>query len=164
MEAEEQLFIPGLEKKVRSCVFSGHRVLGEDFEPEKLRRAVSCCIDRGAELFYCGMAVGFDLFAAECVLEMKREYPFLKLAACIPCADQAKSFSSSDRRRYESVLAACDEKTVLSEKYYKGCMLKRNKYMADRSDALIAYCRKNTGGTAYTLKYFRKKGGVIFEI
>ena len=29
--------------------------------------------------------------------------------------------------------------------------------MADRADVLVAYLKQNTGGTAYTVKYFQKK-------
>ena len=49
-----------------------------------------------------------------------------------------------------------DEKIVLSETYYKGCMLVRDKYMAERADIMIAYCKKEKGGTAFTVNCFKK--------
>jgi hypothetical protein len=36
-------------------------------------------------------------------------------------------------------------------------MQKRDKYMADNADILIAYLKKPTGGTAFTVNYFTKK-------
>lgn len=164
MKTVEQLSFPGEEKKINSVVFSGNQGFTGDFDIGKLREAVLDCIDRGGRIFYCGMAQGFDLAAAECVLELKPSHPFLKLIACVPCPDQEKSFSAGDKDRYARILGACDEKILLSEKYYKGCMIRRNQYMADRADALVAYNRKSTGGTVYTLKYFKKKNGLIVEI
>ena len=41
----------------------------------------------------------------------------------------------------------------------------RNKYMAERADMLIAYCKKSTGGAAYTVKCFekvRKNGEIVY--
>ena len=35
--------------------------------------------------------------------------------------------------------------------YTSDCMLKRNRYMVGRADACVAYCLRNSGGTAYTL-------------
>ena len=46
---------------------------------------------------------------------------------------------------------------MLAEHYFRGCMQQRDKYMADRADVLIAYCKKDVGGTAYTVHYFKKK-------
>ena len=50
-----------------------------------------------------------------------------------------------------------DEKIYLAKDYYKGCMLTRDRFMADKADVMIAYCKKDTGGTAYTVRYFKKK-------
>ncbi|MFQ9736830.1 MAG: hypothetical protein ACLR06_03380 [Christensenellaceae bacterium] len=71
----EQLRIETTEK-ITSCAFTGHRRLGEDFDPERLKKEIESCVSRGVSLFYCGMAAGFDLYAAECVVELKESFPF----------------------------------------------------------------------------------------
>ena len=154
----EQLFLEQViqAKAVKSCVFTGHRDLEKDFSPRKLKKEIKTAIEQGVEVFYNGMAMGFDLIAAEKVIELRKKYPKVKLVACIPCYGQEKNFSEKDKKRYASVLKKADEKVVLSENYYKGCMLVRDKYMADRGDMMIAYCKRDTGGTAYTVKYFQK--------
>ena len=159
----EQLRIETTEK-ITSCAFTGHRRLGEDFDPERLKKEIESCVSRGVSLFYCGMTAGFDLYAAECVVELKRKLPFLRLAACIPCDGQEKYFSFEDKKRYVKILAACDEKILLAERYFRGCMQRRNAYMAERADALIAYCRKERGGAAHTLNCFLKKGKPVFNV
>lgn len=108
------------------------------------------------------MAAGFDLYAAECVVELKRKLPFLRLAACIRATGQ-KIFSLRIKE-IRKILAACDEKILLAERYFRGCMQRRNAYMAERADALIAYCRKERGGAAHTLNCFLKKGKPVFNV
>lgn len=160
---EIQLYIEGTKPEPSSCAFSGHRILGEDFDVKRLEDAVRECIKKGVKRFYCGMAAGFDLAAAECVLALKKEYG-AALIACIPCENQEKNFSPSDKERYARILRECDEKILLSDKYYRWCMLKRNEYMEKNSDMLICYCRKETGGSAYTLKLFKRRNKPVIEL
>ena len=154
----EQLFLEQvIEKKaVKNCVFTGHRILEKDFSVRKLKKKIKKAVEAGVETFYNGMAMGFDLIAAEKVLELRKKNPQIKLIACVPCYGQEKNFSDKDKKRYVAILKKADETVVLSENYYKGCMLVRDKYMADRGEMMICYCKRDTGGAAYTVKYFKK--------
>jgi uncharacterized phage-like protein YoqJ len=152
-------------KNKKSCAFTGHRNLGEDLSEKVLENAVKTAIKEGVETFYCGMAMGFDLLAAETVLLLKKDFPKIRLVACVPCYGQEKSFSKEDKTRYVEALKNADEQIILSERYYRGCMQVRDKYMAERADMLIAYCKKETGGAAYTVKIFQKlfpDGEIVF--
>ena len=154
---EKQLCIITEERKIKTCAFTGHRDLDADFSARDLKSEIEALIKRGAEIFYNGGAIGFDLIAAEKTLELKKEYPQIKLIVCIPFPGQDKYFSLKDKKRYEKILKAADETVLMSENYSKGSYLLRDRYMAERADALVAYLRKETGGTAYTVNYFRKK-------
>ena len=143
-------------KPFKSCVFTGHRQLDKDFSPKAMTDAIDQAVAQGVEIFYNGMAMGFDLLAAEYVLTLKKIHPCLKLIACIPCYGQEKAFPDEDKARYVAVLKRADEQVLLSQEYFRGCMQNRDRYMADRADMMIAYCRKKTGGAAYTVKYFSK--------
>ncbi len=146
-----------------SCAFTGHRELFQDFSKTKLKKEIEKLIEKGVLLFYVGMARGFDLVAAEEVIKLKKKYP-IQIIACIPYYGQEKNYSEADKKRYCKILKNCDGQVLTTESYYKGCELVRNKYMADNADYLIAYLKKDTGGTAYTVKYFKKKKGenIIF--
>lgn len=152
----QQLCIKTEEKEIKTCAFTGHRNLGEDFSLSKLKKEIKSLILRGVDTFYNGMAMGFDLTAAEEVLKLKKKYPQIKLVACIPCYGQEKNFSEKDKTRYVRILKKADEKIVLSDTYFKGCMQNRDRYMADRADILLTYCKKEVGGTAFTVKYYKK--------
>ena len=149
-EDEQEIF---LNKK---CVFTGHRQLDADFSKIQLKRSTEKLIKQGVNVFYNGMAMGFDLCAAECVLSLQKKYPNVQLIACIPCYGQEKYFSETDKKRYLKIFKEADEIVTLSDHYYQGCMQQRDKYMAERADCMIAYCKKSTGGAAYTVKLFQK--------
>lgn len=137
----------------KTCAFTGHRQVGDDLDVVFLRKILTAFIDDGYSSFLCGMAAGFDIIAAELVLDLKKAYPEIRLIACVPCEGQSKYFSPDEKKRYENVLKNCDEERVLNTHYYKGCMQMRDRYMVDNSSLLIAYKRENRGGTYYTLKY-----------
>jgi uncharacterized phage-like protein YoqJ len=158
-QVNEQQIITAVQTQApaQTCAFTGHRELYDGFSKLKLTMAVRRLAQEGVHTFYNGMAMGFDLLAAETVLALKKEYPQLKLVACIPCYNQEKNFSDEDKKRYVQILKRADEQVLLSEKYYRGCMQVRDQYMVDRADVLVCYCIKETGGAAYTKKYCQKK-------
>lgn len=165
MRQTQMFFEEEIPKKIFSCAFTGHRKMEEDFREESFNFALESCLKRGCKTFYCGMARGFDLYAAEKVLKEKETNEKIKLIACIPHPDQSKYFSEEDKLRYAEILKKADEKKVLSNRYTGWCMAKRNEYMADEADVLIAYLNKDEGGTAQTVKYFkRKKKGFVFYV
>lgn len=153
-----------MEEKICSCAFTGHRELADDFDEKRLKKVVKDRIKQGTRVFYTGMARGFDLVATDFVVKEKKKNPEIRLIACIPCPDQSKAYSQGERERYEKLLLSCDEKILLSDHYFRGCMQVRNAYMEKNADALIAYCRKETGGSAYTKKLFDKKGKPVFLV
>ena len=153
----QQLEIFTTEKQpLKACAFTGHRTLYEGFSPRKLKAEIKKLILMGVDTFYNGMAMGFDLLAAEKVLELKKKFPFINLVLCIPCFGQEKQFPEKDKKRYAEIYKKADEKVLLSNHYYNGCMQVRNRYMAERADILVAYCVQEQGGAAYMVKYFKK--------
>ena len=140
----------------KTCVFTGHRDLGADFSKKALKKQIETLIKEGVDTFLNGMAIGFDLLAAECVLGFAKKYTQVKLIACVPCYGQEKYFSETDKKRYVKILKKSHDTVILSDHYFKGCMQQRDKYMVERADVMIAYCTKTTGGAAYTVKLFQK--------
>ena len=140
---------------IKTCSFTGHRNLEEDFSPKKLKKVIKTLLDQGISTFYNGMAFGFDMVAAETLLSFRKKYDF-KLIACIPCLEQEKFYSYESKQRYYRILEQVDEQIVFAESYFKGCMQIRDKYLAQQADVLVAYCNKDTGGTAYTVKCFKR--------
>lgn len=147
----------------KSCAFTGHRDL-VNLDVNLLDSVVKNLIISGCKRFLCGMAVGFDLAAAESVIALKKKYPEIELVACVPCEGQSLFYSHTDKKRYERILKNCSEISVLSENYYEGCMLARDRYMVDNCDVVVSYLRKKSGGTFYTVNYAKSHGKKIIEL
>ena len=147
----------------KTCALTGHRDLAADFDRNALYDQLEELIRGGCDRFLCGMAAGFDLAAGECLIDLKEKYR-IAVVACVPYLGQERGFSEGDRARYRSLLQACDETVVLHERYENGCLLERNRYMVDRADILLAYCLRDKGGTAYTVRYAQKQGIPVYLI
>ena len=140
-----------------TCAFTGHRVIENPIDTVFFEKCVQGLIDKGFDTFLCGMAMGFDLLAGETVARLKKNNPQIKLIACVPCPDQDKYYTAEDKERYRVLLAACDEVKLLSERFYKGCMLSRDRYMVDNSSIVFGYGGGKKGGTYYTITYAQSK-------
>ncbi len=145
----------------RTCALTGHRALPEDFDRNALYDALEERVRSGCDRFLCGMAMGFDLLALECLIALKQQYK-IRLEACIPYAGQERGYPAAERRRYRELLSWCDEKNVLYPAYFRGCFLARDRYMVDRAEELFAYLTQRTGGAAYTVHYAEEKGVPVF--
>ncbi|MBO4940705.1 MAG: DUF1273 family protein [Clostridia bacterium] len=152
-------------QKENRCCFSGHRDLpyGSKEKIADILGEVICDLaEKGYTEFISGGALGFDLLAAEVVLQKKKNIPFLKLIMALPCRDQNLRWPGADKRRYEKVIGRADEIIYVTETYCTGCMQLRNKFMVENSSICIAYKTRRSGGTAHTVDYAKEKGlGVI---
>lgn len=160
----------------KKCCFTGHRERklpwrGAEDDPRCL--ALKRCIFDAAEALYmnqgvtgflCGMASGADLYFCEAVLALRAEHPEITLEAAIPCEGQAARWPEAQRRRYDRLVAECDFRTVISRDYTPDCMMRRNRYMVDESDYLIAVYNGSPGGTQATMLYALRQGKEIIQL
>ena len=146
----------------KSVMVTGHRIV-EDLDEKKLEEIFKLLIKKGYTRFYIGMALGFDTICFK-ILEKLRENNDITLIACIPCREQDKYFTDSQKEEYARMLKSANEKHLLSEKFTSYCMYRRNCYMVDHSAIVVAYLRKSFGGTFNTVKYAEKKCKKIINI
>lgn len=143
----------------RTCCFTGHRKIPLDqleSVTQRLRDAVIASIKDGYLYFGAGGALGFDTLAAQTVLELKKDYPNIKLILVLPCKTQTRGWEQEDVEEYDRIIGAADKVVYTSQNYYRGCMQKRNRHLVDFSSLCICYLNKSTGGTAYTVDYAKK--------
>ncbi|MBR5872793.1 MAG: DUF1273 family protein [Oscillospiraceae bacterium] len=125
---------------------------------EKIRLAVKDAYAEGFRFFISGMAEGFDLFAAEAVVELKNELSGIGLIAALPYADSAKYHSAAIAKRMESVLQKADAIISIEKEHIPGCEHRRNIYMVENSTRIIGYYNGLSGGTAHCWNYALQKG------
>lgn len=152
------------------CMFTGHRLQNLPFgfnENDKrciaLKKKMEILIREkiekyGVVQFLTGMALGIDCFAAEIVIDFGRKYNGISLTAVVPCREQTIRWRQCDVIRYNAILARCSNIVLLQEKYTKDCMNKRNLYMVEHSDCVIAVWNGSGSGTGNTVKYAFERG------
>ena len=92
--------------KAVSVCFSGHRSV-----PFAKRRELKQCLKSeiakayadGYRYFYCGMAMGFDLLAAEAALSLQCELKDLQVIAVVPFRGQSDRWSKEEQAGKSSV-------------------------------------------------------------
>ena len=85
---------------MRTVCFTGHRKIPPKRMTSlarRLRTEIIELIDKGYLYFGTGGALGFDTLAAQTVLDLKSDYPQIKLILVLPCLSQADSWSSDDK-------------------------------------------------------------------
>ncbi len=158
-----------------ACCFTGYRPEKFDFPFSKedkqyctlihrLCTGVADMLEKGCTVFYTGMAMGFDILAAEHIITLKLARKDIKLIAVVPFSGQEKGWPKEWQDRYREVLAECDETVVLNDRYTRWVYSKRNRYMVDRSRFVLTYFDGKEGGTKNTLNYAVKCGREVLNI
>lgn len=142
--------------KMKSVCFTGHRNVKETAElKEHLLEQLVKLIGEGADVFYAGGAVGWDMLCERTVIELREKYPHIKLHLVLPCPaeEQTAKWNENDKREFMELLSAADMVEVCSKHYYDGCMRVRNKRLIDLADICVCCYnesnkRSGTGQTA----------------
>ena len=108
-----------------------------------------------------GMALGIDTLFA--LIAIENNIPFI---AAIPCWNQDSKWPKKSQELYGNILAnkLCTIYQVGAKPYDKYCMQKRNIWMVDNCDILIAVWDGTSGGTANCIKYAQSIGKTIIYI
>lgn len=142
--------------KEETCCFTGPRPekITEDISiiRESLRKSIIGAANSGYKNFITGMSRGFDLIAAQVVIELQEELD-INLVCAIPYLDQDSLWSKSDKEKYNDVITKATYSICLSDKFIRGIYHTRNRFMIDYSSLIIAYYNNTQGGTKYTIDY-----------
>lgn len=119
--------------------------------------------DKGVTTFISGMALGVDMWAARMILYAKRNgYPDIKLICAVPCKNHSSKWNAESQKIWQRIIDAADEVVYVSEEDYKPYLMqKRNEWMVDKADYVIAVWDGSNGGTGNCIKYAQKKNKEI---
>lgn len=149
-----------------ACCFTGHRIVArEDRAPLEtaLRAEIASLYARGVTAFYTGGARGFDTMAAEAVLEARETLP-ITLHLLLPCPEQCRGWTHSERMRYASILNRADSVTYMEETYTPDCMRRRNDALVEAAGHCVCYLQRAASGTMYTVSKARAAGLEIIHL
>jgi uncharacterized phage-like protein YoqJ len=142
----------------QSCAITGHNPQRFKFkynEEAPLCRSIKAAIteqikilySKGVTMFYVGCAVGVDTWAAEIVIELKKQTEFsdIRLFCAIPFPDHDEKFTLGQKRRYAEILKHCNEvnKKIINRNHSPTAYKRLNYFLVDKTQYLIAIYDKN---------------------
>jgi uncharacterized phage-like protein YoqJ len=156
----------------RSFVGAGLVVAGTGHRPDKLggyssavdaklrgvaRAALEQLEVRGV---ISGMALGWDMALAEAALELG-----LSFVAAVPFAGQESRWPRASQERHRALLErATAVRVVCADGYAAWKMQRRNEWMVERADVILALWNGSSGGTANCVAYAEGRGSRIVNV
>ncbi|MCA0988405.1 SLOG family protein [Guptibacillus algicola] len=98
---------------------------------------------------------GIELWAGEVALDLREEFPDLKLAVLTPFLDQEKKWKESSQEYYQMILSEADFVESITNRPYEnpGQLKAKNEFLIKKSNAmLILYDEDTPGSPDYYLK------------
>ena len=105
-----------------------------------------------------------DMFAAEAVVELRKQHPEVVLEMVSPFDDQASKWPEKYRTRHDLLFELADITTATSHVYTKSAMFIRNRYLVNNADLLLAAYDGQPGGTAMTCELAHRYNVPIMQI
>lgn len=132
-----------------TVTFCGHRQL---YEAEKVRAwlyaVTEQLIAEGAETFYLGGYGAFDEMAAAVLAEHKRAYPHIRRVLVLAYLNRGENKEGYDGTVYPPLEGVPRRLAIV----------RRNRWMVEVADVVVAWVDHTWGGAAQTLRYARQKG------
>lgn len=144
---------------------TGHRPdkLGgysKDVEERLYRLAYSYLKETKPSRVITGMALGWDMAVAEACIVLG--IPF---TAAIPFEGQETKWPLASQERYHFLLSYAAEQIIVCDGFYEAWkLLKRDEWMVDQGDKVIALWNGSKGGTGHTVKYAQTKGKEVVNL
>ena len=112
-------------------------------------------------LVYTGGAVGVDHIAADCCIELG--IPYIIVLPFPPEIFTAR-WPANSRVHLRFLMSKASDVVILDDHFSFEGYQRRNEYMVDRADIVVAYWDGSRGGTANTVGYARRKGVPVMNL
>ena len=133
--------------------FCGHNGMLNNSVDKKLEEALrSVLCEDPAAVFYLGGYGSFDNLCNEELKKLQEEFPLLRRIYVSPYLDPENSRLQKAKLFYDESLYPFTDRVL--PKY---AIIKRNQWMVDKADLLIAYVEHSWGGATMTLEYAIKR-------
>ncbi|MDR2025457.1 MAG: DUF1273 domain-containing protein [Hungatella sp.] len=162
-----------------SCAVTGHRPTRFKFKykentsgckrlKKRLHDQFVLLYEKGVRKFYVGGALGVDMWAAEILLRLKEQSGFeeVDLTVVLPFQGHDENWDERSKIRMQFIRNHA-RVIIVSDIPNAASYLKRNCFMVDRADYLVAVYdneRNLRSGTMQTVKYAEQQGMPIIFI
>ena len=152
----------------RTCCFTGHRDIPTDqlqMVMANTEAKVRELISRGYRYFGVGGAIGYDTIVAEMLFRLReQEYPGIKIILVYPFDGFISRWSDSQQATNTRLLPLYNKRVSGCKTPSREAYLTRDRHLVDCSSVCVAYCTRQTGGTAYTIRYAVARGVPVFNV
>ena len=136
---------------------------------KRLKEQFSLLYEQGVHTFWVGGALGVDMWAGEILLRLKEQpgYQDLELHIALPGPEHDKLWDERSKARMAFLIQHSTECVIVGKHLTPVDYRKRNQYMVDRADVLLAVYdndRSIRSGTGMTVNYARKRALPIVYI
>lgn len=146
------------------CTFAGHRDLFLPDAERKILKALDSILESDDEfVFYTGGMGEFDSKCASAVRMVRHRFQEkrLRLVLVLPyMTNRVNTDKNYFETEYDDVMIPMD----LADLYPKAAIRKRNRWMVDQSDILLACVYRDFGGAYDTMQYALRKGVRVFNL
>ena len=105
----------------------------------------------------------FDEMCAEAVRKLKEQHPGKDIRLCLVAAYLSNRFNT-EKSYYQTFYDEILLPEEVEYTYYKAAVTKRNRWMVDRADLMLAYIDHDYGSAYQTYRYAQKKSVPIINI
>lgn len=125
---------------------------GIEIIKKAIKKQLVALMDEGLEWIIVSGQWGVEIWAAEAVLELKKEYKNLRLAVITPFLEQEEKWNDSKKELYNSILIRADYVNSVTKSKYDGPwqFKEKDKFLLRNSDGMILiYDEENEGSPKY---------------
>lgn len=149
---------------MRTCTFAGHACVYSTYVRQQLEAEIEAFISgTDPAVFYVGGRGDFDRMASAAVRTIKERYRDKKIQLYLVEPYMREGLNRDkdhNKMLYDGVIIPHELLGI----HPKAAITKRNRWMVDQSDLLIAFVQRDFGGAYEMLKYARRKNVTVVNI
>jgi len=158
-----------MDLRVQTCCFTGHRIIPKtEYDTIAARTEMQIrdlILKRSIRFFGVGGAIGYDTLVAQILFRLRdTDFPEIKVILVYPFDGFDSRWTDEQRTIYAQMLPKYDKRVCVAQYASKEAYLARDRHLVDASSICISYCTRNSGGTAYTVRYAHNRGLKIYNI
>ncbi|GAA0371505.1 DUF1273 domain-containing protein [Bacillus horti] len=141
-------------------IFNEKKHPGFPYIKRALEQRLRVLIDEGLEWVIISGQLGVELWTAEIVLELKQEFPDIKLAVLTPFLNQEQNWKEEKQEYYRGIVNQVDYVNSITKREYEGPwqFKAKTEFLLDNSDALLLlYDDEKEGSPKFLLEEAKKR-------
>ena len=133
-----------MDKRTQTCCFTGHRHLPAGEEEaiwQRVQEHLIPLLEQGVRYFGVGGALGFDTLVAEKLLDLRRQYPQIRVILVLPFRGYQSRWTAAQQARAARIESRVDKVVYCCDAPSREAFLARDRHLVDGSACLLCPTR-----------------------